>query len=58
MAREASALAMLEPASGPRPLLARITCSRGKWEEKNFMRGAWTVDPKALSERFMVCKLG
>lgn len=39
-ARVARASAMLLPASGPRPLLARIKCSRGKCAERNFMRGS------------------
>ena len=54
----AMALAMLPPASGPRPLLARKRCSRGRCEERNLMSGAWAVEPKALSLRLTVWRFG
>ena len=53
-ARVARASARFEPASWPIPLLVRIKCSSGRCEEKNLMRGSWTVKPKALSERLTV----
>jgi hypothetical protein len=55
-ARVASAPAILPPASGPSPLLARIKCSRGRWAERKLMRGSCAVGPKALSERLTVCR--
>ena len=57
-ARVESACAMLEPASGPRPLLARIKCCRGRCEERNLINGCWTVEPNALSDKSTVCRFG
>src|ERR1700737_4065898 len=57
-ARFVRAWATRPPASGPRPLLARIKCSRGRCAERKFTRGSWAVSPNALSERLTVWSFG
>jgi len=52
------ASAMRIPAWGPSPLLLRIRCRRGTWEERNATRGAWVLRPNALSFKLIVCNFG